>query len=480
MRLTFKLVTWFLLSVIVVVGVNGYLGVRSEVARYQTELAQHHAVMGRVLRDAFSVTVQTEGEARAVSMLNYADKRTRQVDIRWVALEAPPWAVGMGMPEAPLTVLHPLLADHDVHYFDTKHNRLLSYVAVRVEGRKISALEFAESYEGIGTVMNRAVAKELAAVVAIAIAAGLAAALLGVALVGRPVQQLVEHARRVGMGDLSSRTPVVKSGELGELSQEMNLMCVQLVEAQNTRLKALEQLRHAERLTTVGKLASGLAHELGTPLNVIILRAKSIASGKATGEAAKESATSIAEQATRMTHLVRQLLEFARRRPPERSTVNLEQVVAKTADFLNTLFAKARVRIEMSRSAPSDVVRGDASQLQQLVTNIFVNAVQAMPDGGVIDVAIDDVEAIPPADLATTARQTFLRTRIRDEGTGISDDALPHIFEPFFTTKAIGEGTGLGLSVCYGIARDHNGWIEVDSHVGHGATFSIFLPKEVT
>jgi signal transduction histidine kinase len=328
----------------------------------------------------------------------------------------------------------------------------------------------------MGTVVRRAIVRELGAVLAIAVAAGIAAALFGVVLVGRPVQKLVEHARRVGTGELSARTEVKGNGELGELAREMNLMCEQLVEAQNAKLKAIEELRHAERLNTVGKLASGLAHELGTPLNIISLRAKAIAAGRATGEQARDSARSIAEQATRMTELVRQLLEFARRRTPERTAVALEHVIAKTADFLNAVFSKAKVRIETHREASSDVVTGDASQLQQIVTNLFMNAVHAMPRGGVIAVDIDAVEATPPADRGE-ASGPFLRVRVRDEGTGIPRDLLPHVFEPFVTTKEVGEGTGLGLSVCYGIARDHSGWIEVESDLGRGSTFSVFLPK---
>jgi two-component system, NtrC family, sensor kinase len=137
---------------------------------------------------------------------------------------------------------------------------------------------------------------------------------------------------------------------------------------------------------------------------------------------------------------------------------------------------KADVRIETRRGARTDVVKGDASRLQQIVTNLFMNAVHAMPQGGKLAVDIDDVEATPPADRGE-APGAFLRVRVRDEGVGIASDLLPHVFEPFVTTKEVGEGTGLGLSVCYGIARDHNGWIDVESEVGHGSTFSVFLPK---
>jgi signal transduction histidine kinase len=257
----------------------------------------------------------------------------------------------------------------------------------------------------------------------------------------------------------------------------MNLMSSRLADAQETRLKTLEELRHAERLNTVGKLASGLAHELGTPLSVIILRAKGIASGKRWAiEQVRESAQSIAEQATRMTNLVRELLDFARRRTPERAPVHMEGVVAKTKDFLSTVSARTHVRIESRRRARSDLVVGDAAQLQQVITNLLMNAVQAMPAGGIVEVRLDDVRAKQPADRGGGEGE-FLRIQVRDQGPGIPREILPRVFEPFFTTKDVGEGTGLGLSVCYGIVRDHNGWIEVDSALGGGSTFSIFLPQ---
>jgi signal transduction histidine kinase len=157
--------------------------------------------------------------------------------------------------------------------------------------------------------------------------------------------------------------------------------------------------------------------------------------------------------------------------------VSLEAVVAKTTDFLHTAFARAKVSVDTETRDALDMVTGDASQLQQVLTNLFMNAVQAMPTGGVIHVDIDVVRATPPADRGLHAGE-FLRLRVRDEGKGIDDDHLPYIFEPFFTTKEVGDGTGLGLSVCYGIVRDHSGWLEAESETGRGTTISIFLPKD--
>ena len=119
----------------------------------------------------------------------------------------------------------------------------------------------------------------------------------------------------------------------------------------------------------------------------------------------------------------------------------------------------------------------DAGQLQQALTNLIVNGMQAMKQGGVLRVRLGRERALPPADLGGPEAE-WVRLDVRDEGEGIAPEVLPHVFEPFFTTKDVGEGTGLGLSVSYGLIRDHGGWISVSSEPGRGSCFSIFLPGE--
>jgi signal transduction histidine kinase len=475
MRLTVRLVVWFFLCVVLAVGINGYFGVRSELERFEADLAARHVVIGLVLRAAFAEVMDTDGEARAVSVLDYTDKHIRLVDIRWVHLEDD--ALPKRKPHAPLAKLAPLRADREVH--DKAEGKLRSYVPVHIEGRNLSALELSASLDGERDVVRDAILREVRAVAAVALAVGIAAGLLGIFLVGRPMRRLVEHARRIGKGDLSPMPGSPRRDEISELGREMNAMCVQLADAQEAKLVALDQLRRAERLSTVGKLASGLAHELGTPLNVITLRAKAIAQGRAAGSGAQEAAQSIAEQTSRMTNLVRQLLDFARRKPPHRGVVDVEELAGRTADLVETVAAKALVRFDFHMGGRIPKVRGDASQLEQVLTNLFVNAIHAMPKGGTVHVATALVTKTPPADHGGKAG-TYVEISVRDEGTGITDETLSHIFEPFFTTKDVGEGTGLGLAVCYGIVRDHGGWIDVNTAVEEGTTFAVYLPKELT
>jgi signal transduction histidine kinase len=260
--------------------------------------------------------------------------------------------------------------------------------------------------------------------------------------------------------------------QMGEMLQRARQ---QIAEETAARLATLEHLRHADRLTTVGKLASGVAHELGTPLNVVLGRAKMISSGEAVGEEVGECARIISQQAQHMTRIIRQLLDFARRRAPQRSPEDLSLLVGRTLSLLKPMAHKRSVSLA-SEVPESLMLEVDAGQLQQVLTNLVMNGLQAMKNPGTLHVRAEPTRATPPADVGGPEAD-WLRLDVQDEGEGISAENLPHIFEPFFTTKDVGEGTGLGLSVSYGIIRDHGGWIAVRSEPGQGSCFSIYLPR---
>ncbi|AKU96444.1 Sensor histidine kinase [Labilithrix luteola] len=241
------------------------------------------------------------------------------------------------------------------------------------------------------------------------------------------------------------------------------------------RESAVGQLRHAERLTTVGKLASGIAHELGTPLNVVAGRAALIASKRIEGDDARKSAEVIVAQTERMTAIIRHLLDFARRGGTRKTVVDLNRLVHETTSMIEPLATKhsARLQIEASTTVVASV---NASEMQQVLTNLLVNAFHAMPRGGTVHVEVGKANVKSPPKHAKRA-PSYAVLRVRDEGTGIAPDHLPHIFDPFFTTKDVGTGTGLGLSVTFGIIRDHGGWIDVTTKLDQGTEFAIYLPQ---
>jgi signal transduction histidine kinase len=301
-------------------------------------------------------------------------------------------------------------------------------------------------------------------------------------LVGKPLGRLAHLARQLGRGNLAARAPEPKGeNEVAVLAREMNGMAAELERARRTleeldaeRVTALEQLRHADRLRTVGQLASALAHELGTPLNVVSGHARLIEQDGASNNAIRESTRTIIEQTSRMASIIRDLLGFARKRTPQVALQDLAALAQQAARTLQPLAQRHRVEIVIE--GDHDVrARADAQQILQALTNLLNNAMQAMPKDGVVRVCIEAKEMQPPTGVHARSGR-YASIAVIDTGVGIEDVDLPHLFEPFFTRKSEGEGTGLGLSVVEGIAKEHKGWVSVHSTRGEGSTFEIFLP----
>jgi signal transduction histidine kinase len=301
-------------------------------------------------------------------------------------------------------------------------------------------------------------------------------------LVGIPLARLAMLARQLGRGDLSARAPVPKGdNEVAVLAREMNGMAVELERARRTleeldaeRVTALEQLRHADRLRTVGQLASALAHELGTPLNVVSGHARLIEQDPAATPGIHESTRTIIEQTSRMISIIRDLLGFARKRPPQVAQHDLIALAQQATRTLQPLAQRHRVVFEVE-SASAVQASADGQQILQALTNLLNNAMQAMPSGGVVRVRIEAKEMQPPTGVHAPVGR-YASIAVIDTGVGIEEVDLPHLFEPFFTRKSEGEGTGLGLSVVEGIAKEHHGWVDVHSVRGQGSRFEMFLP----
>jgi signal transduction histidine kinase len=187
------------------------------------------------------------------------------------------------------------------------------------------------------------------------------------------------------------------------------------------------------------------------------------------------SAAVIAEQTRRMASIIRQLLDFSRRTGPSLADADVDEVASSTLDMLAPLAEKRGVALRFRGAGAPAGVRADRNQLQQAIANLVVNAVQATPGGGAVTLGVGRRHASPPQDVDAAAGE-FVEISVADAGSGIAAEHLPHVFEPFFTTKDVGEGTGLGLAVAYGIVREHGGWIEVESEPGQGSRFSILLP----
>ena len=236
------------------------------------------------------------------------------------------------------------------------------------------------------------------------------------------------------------------------------------------------ELYIVNRLVTVGELAASMAHELGTPLAVVQARAQMIAAGEVDPSELRKEAEVIIEQTRRMTQMVRDVLELARPKAPVKVSIDFAALLRKTASLLEPLARKRNVKITITAEAPSPggEVRGDPSKVLQILTNLTMNAIQAMPRGGAVRLALRQRRAA----LLDGGEAEHVCIDVCDEGEGIAESVRPHVFETFFTTKKSGEGTGLGLSVSHRLARDHGGWIGVESEPGRGSCFTLYLPIE--
>jgi signal transduction histidine kinase len=296
-----------------------------------------------------------------------------------------------------------------------------------------------------------------------------------------PLQRLIDAIDAVSKGDISRALLPEKDDEIGSLAGRFNAMTNYLRDARDkegranaARLSLETRLRHSEKLATMGQMAAEIAHEVGTPLNVIGGRARSMARRSQDAEVQK-NADIIGAQVERITRIIRQVLDFSRKSRPTLTHVDVHRVVAESIEFVADLLR--RQRIEPSVTAPGDLpsIPGDPGEIQQVCLNLLMNAVHAMPTGGRLSVRLEPVSRRKEG-LALSAPAAYLMMEVGDTGAGVPSADRDKIFEAFFTTKDTGEGTGLGLAVAKGIVKDHDGWIEVDDRPEGGAVFRVFLP----
>lgn len=224
--------------------------------------------------------------------------------------------------------------------------------------------------------------------------------------------------------------------------------------------ESFEQIKRADRLSAVGQLAAGLAHELRNPLGAIAGAADILEREPGSEERRREFLAIIKKETRRLDRLLANLLDFAKPRQPRIQPVSVDQIVGAVVALAGHTAERQGIRLETDLP-PQAAVRGDPEQLQQVILNLTLNAIQAMPEGGRIT-------------LSARREDSFFAIRVTDEGEGIPEESLDRIFDPFYTTKE--SGTGLGLAVAHQIVVQHGGRIQVARNPGKGVTFTVLLP----
>ena len=224
-----------------------------------------------------------------------------------------------------------------------------------------------------------------------------------------------------------------------------------------------EQLVQSEKLASIGRLSSGLAHEINNPIGIILGFAQVLVRKVGDDSPLYKPLQSIERESLRCKGIVQNLLDFARRSAPVLKPIDVNRVLETTCELAYHQVSGRDTQLVKDYAADLPQIMGDPNQLQQVFTNIVLNAYQAMPNGGQIHIV-------------TRNADKEVEILISDTGQGIAPESLKHVFDPFFTTKEVGQGTGLGLSVSYGIVKSHGGKIEVESAVGAGSTFIVKLP----
>jgi signal transduction histidine kinase len=332
---------------------------------------------------------------------------------------------------------------------------------VLAAGRQVGVLRLGLSTQGMQAALRRS-RGEVALIGLAALVLGVGGAVALTRRISRPLRELVAGARAVSHGDLAWRARVSSRDEVGELAAAFSAMTASL------RTHIDERIRE-ERLVLLGKMAAGIAHEVRNPLEAIKGAATVLEGNGAADPTVRKFTRIIKDEVTDLNRFLVGFLEFARPAPLRLETADLPAIADEVVALLEPLLDERRIRVGREMAADLPAVQADAHQIKQVLMNLCLNAIQAMPEGG---------------EMVLTGRSSESEDRpgvvlsVRDTGGGVAESVLQQVFEPFITTKA--GGSGLGLAVSRSIIERHAGRIWVESAPDRGSTFSIWLPQHAT
>jgi signal transduction histidine kinase len=370
----------------------------------------------------------------------------------------------------------------------TESGQLLRYVQpFRWPGGRTGAIEVRQTLGGMEQQFRRAVRERVISRLVILALFVLSLVALTRWSIARPIRALIAGARAVGRGDLAQRIEVARRDEVGQLAEEFNRMAANLQGAHDEllrqaeeRLRLEQEVQQAQKLAVVGMLAAEVAHEIGTPLNIISGRAEVLERVVPPAHPERRHLDVILKQTERISGIIRTLLDYTRPRHLNVRPESILPVIGRVADLLLERSRRRGVRIELDLPVGLPPVLIDPDQLQQLFLNLLLNALDASPRGGTVRLTTGTDPVLPAEGRAGIVRgkanAPCLAIHVMDAGKGLSAEQLNHVFEPFFSTKGPGLGTGLGLPIVEEIVRAHRGEVEMLSIPGQGTEVIVRLP----
>jgi signal transduction histidine kinase len=500
MRIATRLTLVLLLAVVSVMAAFAYIRTQQERTRLTTELTQEvlllantvklvveHALRDRRPQDIQELLDELVHEDNPLDRIRILDRKLETIGTasseRSALLTVPQEELEQAVAKGASTV----------RYLDVP-GRPVVYVVLPLRGRRaaiVGALEVVHVATRVERQIAEANRDQLLRIGLLALTIALVIWTSVRINIRRPLDRLVGAALDLGRGDLQRRIESRRRDEIGQLAAALDRMAEDLQVAQDrllaearARLEMERQIQQEHKLAVVGRLASEVAHELGTPLNVISGRVETIRRQLGPDHPLMRQATIILQQSERIGGIIRQLLEYTRPRDSAVQSVDVAAQLARTADLLRPL-AQPRgltLHLQIPDSLPS--ISADPDQLQQVLLNLTTNAIDATPAGGRISLTAHAGPPVPsaadPPQVSRVRRgltpEPCVTIGILDTGAGIPPERLEKIFEPFFSTKERGRGTGLGLPIVESIVRSHGGGIEIETADGRGTAVRLFWP----
>jgi signal transduction histidine kinase len=493
-HLTTRLVILIMLALMVITGVNDYTRLVGERERLVAQLRDDERIFTETLALAVRQNVRRGRTTDELEEL-LEDILTRPGLVA-VAIFNPEGSVvaqkvatGFDPPTLDDTIRGSLeRREASSTLLERPSGRFLRYVQpFRWPGGRIAAIEVRHTLGEMERQFRRAVRDSVASRLLVLVLFVLSVVALTRWSIARPIRALIAAAQAVGGGDLSQRIAPARRDEIGQLAEEFNRMATnlqtahaELVRQGEERLRLEQEAQQAQKMAAVGMLAAEVAHEIGTPLNVISGRAEVLTQAIPHDHAERRHLDVILKQTERISRTIRSLLDYTRPRRPQLRATDVVSLLGRVANLLLERSRRQEVRILLDVTPGLPRIAADPDQVQQVLLNLLLNALDASAPGKSIRLVVGPEPELPPDDRMEIVRGKAdgpcLAIHVIDAGRGLSGEQLDHIFEPFFSTKDRGHGTGLGLPIVEEIVRAHRGEIAMLSIPGRGTEAIVRLP----